>query len=178
MDIRRTILWLLFSCSVLLLWNYWQTYNGRPSIFGTLPAEESVAQDQHSNNAQDSAETSRPDSDASIPQPQQPQERTADAQVPQEEHEQSQSELVHIQTEVFNLTFDTVWAQLIQTDLLCYEARDNKKPAMPLLSRTGDSVYLAQSGIIGADAQEYPNHLMPYRLGRSEEHTSELQSRG
>src|SRR5690625_437695 len=100
MDIRRTILWLIFAFSVLLLWNNWQTYNGRPSIFGTLPAEESVAQDQNSNNAQDSAETSRPDSDASIPQAQQPQERTADAQVPQEEHEQSQSELVHIQTEV------------------------------------------------------------------------------
>src|SRR5699024_11142519 len=35
---------------------------------------------------------------------------------------------------------------------------------MPLLSRTADSTYLAQSGIIGADGQEYPNHLMQYRL--------------
>ncbi|HLS17324.1 MAG TPA: membrane protein insertase YidC [Paenalcaligenes sp.] len=171
MDIRRTILWLIFAFSVLLLWNNWQTYNGRPSIFGTLPAEESVAQDQNSNNAQDSAETSRPDSDASIPQAQQPQERTADAQVPQEEHEQSQSELVHIQTEVFNLTFDTVGAQLIQADLLRYEAPGDKEAAMPLLSRTGDSVYLAQSGIIGADAQEYPNHLMPYRLVSEDNNT-------
>src|SRR5690625_5593498 len=42
---------------------------------------------------------------------------------------------------------------------------------MPLLSRTGDSVYLAQSGIIGADAQEYPNHLMPYRLVSEDNNT-------
>src|SRR5690625_6542441 len=108
MDIRRTILWLIFAFSVLILWNNWLIYNVKPSIFCTLPADESVAQDQNSNNSQDSAETSRPDSDASIPQAQQPQERTADAQVPQEEHEQSQSELVHIQTEVFNLTFDKI----------------------------------------------------------------------
>src|SRR5690625_7501371 len=99
MDIRRTILWLIFAFSVLLLWDNWQTYNGRPSIFGTLPAEESVAQDQNSNNAQDRDETSRPDSNTSIPQEQQPQERTANAQVHQEEHEQSQAEMENLLTE-------------------------------------------------------------------------------
>src|SRR5690625_1233369 len=139
MDIRRTILWLIFAFSVLLLWNNWQTYNGRPSIFGTLPAEESVAQDQNSNNSQDSAETSRPVLAARITKAQQRQERTADAQDIQEEHDQSQSELVHFQIEVFNLTFVTVGSQLIQADMRRYDDPGDKEAAMPLLSRKGDS---------------------------------------
>src|SRR5690625_7182474 len=75
MDIRRTILWLIFAFSVLLLWNNWQTYNGRPSIFGTLPAEESVAQDQNTDSTQGSADSSTQAADASIPRAQQPKEQ-------------------------------------------------------------------------------------------------------
>ena len=33
MDIRRTILWMIFSFSLLLLWNNWQVYQGQPSLF-------------------------------------------------------------------------------------------------------------------------------------------------
>lgn len=34
MDIRRTVLWMIFSFSLLLLWNNWQIHNGKPSLFG------------------------------------------------------------------------------------------------------------------------------------------------
>src|SRR3546814_5270023 len=34
MDIRRTVLWMIFSLSLLLLWNNWQVHNGKPSLFG------------------------------------------------------------------------------------------------------------------------------------------------
>ncbi len=163
MDIRRTILWLIFAFSVLLLWNNWQTYNGRPSIFGTLPAEESVAQDSTSTHAHSGVDTPRQAADASIPSAKQPQLSSA-AQVPQQLSDEPAAELVHVQTEVFNLTFDTIGAQLIQADLTRYEAPGDKDAPMPLLSRTADSVYLAQSGVIGADGYTYPNHLTPYRL--------------
>ncbi|MGB3277021.1 MAG: membrane protein insertase YidC, partial [Castellaniella sp.] len=37
MDIRRTILWMIFSFSLLLLWNNWQVYQGQPSLFSLTP---------------------------------------------------------------------------------------------------------------------------------------------
>lgn len=43
MDIRRTILWMIFSFSLLLLWNNWQEYNGKPSLFATTPVAEEQA---------------------------------------------------------------------------------------------------------------------------------------
>src|SRR5699024_11942769 len=95
MDIRRTILWLIFAFSVLLLWNNWQTYNGRPSIFGTLPAEESVAQDQNTDSTQGSADSSTQAADATIPRTEQPNEPASSAQVPQEGQDKPEADLVN-----------------------------------------------------------------------------------
>ncbi|MBH9579748.1 membrane protein insertase YidC, partial [Inhella sp. 1Y17] len=36
-DIRRTVLWVVFSMSLLLLWDGWQRHNGRPSMFAPTP---------------------------------------------------------------------------------------------------------------------------------------------
>ena len=32
-DIRRTLLWVVFGMSVLLLWDAWQRHTGHPSMF-------------------------------------------------------------------------------------------------------------------------------------------------
>src|SRR3546814_17599874 len=42
MDIRRTVLWMIFSFSLLLLWNNWQVHNGKPSLFGGSPTTQTV----------------------------------------------------------------------------------------------------------------------------------------
>ena len=33
MPIQRTILWVVFSMSLLFLWDNWQKSNGKPSMF-------------------------------------------------------------------------------------------------------------------------------------------------
>ena len=38
MDIRRTILLMIFSFSLLMLWNNWQVHQGNPPLFGAPPA--------------------------------------------------------------------------------------------------------------------------------------------
>src|SRR5262245_12743611 len=38
MDIRRTILWVVFGMSLVFLWDRWQTYNGRPGLLTPPPA--------------------------------------------------------------------------------------------------------------------------------------------
>ncbi|MCS7101876.1 MAG: membrane protein insertase YidC, partial [Burkholderiaceae bacterium] len=40
MEIQRTILWIIFAMSLLLLWDSWQRYQGRPSMLGAPPATE------------------------------------------------------------------------------------------------------------------------------------------
>ena len=32
-DIRRSILWVIFGFSMILLWDKWQLHNGRPATF-------------------------------------------------------------------------------------------------------------------------------------------------
>jgi len=162
MDIRRTILWLIFAFSILLLWNNWQTYQGKPSLFGTLPATEESAQ----TASTPAAVTERP-ADDSIPQIDKPQAQQSS--VPQNENEpapaEAKAEIIQVSTDVFNLSFDTTGAQLIRAELTRYEAPGDNGEPMTLLNRSSDSVYVAQSGIIGSEpGQDFPNHLTPYRL--------------
>ena len=45
-DIRRTILWVIFGFSLVMLWDQWQVYNGRPAtFFPTKPAQTAKAPD-------------------------------------------------------------------------------------------------------------------------------------
>ena len=37
-DIRRTLLWVVFTMSLVLLWDAWNKHNGQPSIFGAARA--------------------------------------------------------------------------------------------------------------------------------------------
>ena len=56
MDIRRTVLWMIFSFSLLLLWNNWQIHNGKPSLFGgPTPAASTADPQAGANNATPSA---------------------------------------------------------------------------------------------------------------------------
>ncbi|MCD9473042.1 hypothetical protein CJF26_21350, partial [Photobacterium phosphoreum] len=85
---------MIFSFSLLLLWNNWQTHNGNPSLFGGS----SVATTQE--------KTTTPPADASIP--------TAvdtgaaiDNTVPGDKQPvASTSEKVKLKTDVFDLPFD------------------------------------------------------------------------
>ena len=36
-DIRRTILWVIFGFSMVLLWDQWQVYNGQKATFSHRP---------------------------------------------------------------------------------------------------------------------------------------------
>ena len=42
-DIRRTLLWVVFSMSLFLIWDAWNKHNGQPSFFGPPPAKVAAA---------------------------------------------------------------------------------------------------------------------------------------
>ncbi|NYT61479.1 membrane protein insertase YidC [Alcaligenaceae bacterium] len=165
MDIRRTILWMIFSFSLLLLWNNWQVYNGKPSLFGPSSTATQTA---------NSAQTPATPADASVPTAAPATPATTAAASPNtvpggNNQPVSQSEKVNIKTDVFDLTFDTMGAQLVKAELLKYAAPGNSELPMVLLDDSPSSVYLAQSGIIGAPAgASYPTHLTPFKLVSSQ----------
>src|SRR4051794_1413828 len=42
-DIRRTLLWVVFSMSLFLIWDAWNKHNGQPSFFSPTPAAKPAA---------------------------------------------------------------------------------------------------------------------------------------
>lgn len=160
MDIRRTVLWMIFSLSLLLLWNNWQTYNGQPSLFGT-PAATSTTTAQTS--ATEPADTSVPVASAgATPAAQEPVPGAAQPAA-------AQSQKVEVTTDVYKLTFDTLGAQLVGAELLKYNAPGTDDQPMVLLDNSPGYVYVAQTGVVGAPAgSSFPTHLTPFSMVSSE----------
>ncbi|MFT4267652.1 MAG: membrane protein insertase YidC, partial [Xenophilus sp.] len=52
-DIRRTILWVIFGFSLVMLWDQWQVYNGRKPTF--LPSRQAQQQQPAAPAGQGSA---------------------------------------------------------------------------------------------------------------------------
>ena len=42
-DMRRTLLWVVFSMSLFLIWDAWNKHNGQPSLFSPAPAKVAAA---------------------------------------------------------------------------------------------------------------------------------------
>ncbi len=163
MDIRRTVLWMIFSFSLLLLWNNWQIHNGKPSLFGG-PAPEAAATQQPKADANGTAASST----ASIPSS--PAAAPAAASVPgAAAPAAAKSEQVVITTDVLRLTFDSNGAQLIRAELLKYPSSSQSDKPTVLMDRSADLVYVAQTGLVGApQGESFPTHQTPFHLVSSE----------
>lgn len=169
MDIRRTILWMIFSLSLLLLWNNWQVHNGKASLFGNTPAATQKADATDKSSA--TAPAGVNNGDASIPAAAQTATSVAaagDTHVPGngQTATAATSEKINIRTDVYDLSFDTQGAQLVKAELLRYKATGSSDDQpMVLLDNSAAHTYLAQTGVVGAPAGEsFPTHLTPFKL--------------
>ncbi|MCV6794654.1 membrane protein insertase YidC [Achromobacter ruhlandii] len=160
MDIRRTVLWMIFSFSLLLLWNNWQIHNGKPSLFGApTPTASTTANGTPAaaNNATPSVPNAPPTTAAAAAAPSAV--PGAAAPVP------TRSEEVVVTTDVLRLTFDTLGAQLVRAELLKYPATGQPDKPTVLLDRTAGLNYVAQTGVVGAaNGQNFPTHQTPFRV--------------
>ena len=155
MDIRRTVLWMIFSFSLLLLWNNWQIHNGKPSLFGAPPA---ASTSEAPAGAANTATPSVPSAPAATAAPASTVPGAA-TPVP------ARSEEVVITTDVLRLTFDTMGAQLVRAELLKYPATGQPDKPTVLLDRSAGLNYVVQTGVVGAPSgQSFPTHQTPFRL--------------
>lgn len=152
-DIRRTILWVIFGFSLVMLWNQWQVYNGKPAIFGSLsntaaPAATAASASAGMPAVPASAGPSGVPAQAGATAP-------AGAMVPVSGAAPSvPREHITVTTDVLRLTFDTEGGSLTRTEFL-NQVADDKTSTFVLLDESAGRTYVAQSGLIGGD---FPTH--------------------
>jgi YidC/Oxa1 family membrane protein insertase len=130
MDTKRLIIFVIFSFSVLMLWDSWQQQQ----------APQTGVEPQHSV-------------DHSVPQAAQPDLPTAPAAARESAGFQLQSERrVQVSTDLYNAVIDTVGGDLRQLELTQHRADGSTEKNFVLLDDGGDPmVYVAQTGLIGHD---------------------------
>ena len=158
MDIRRTILLMIFSFSLLMLWNNWQVHQGNPPLFGAPSA--SVKPKSESADPASSASV------AGVPNaPATPTSPTVATVPGVSATANPASQTVSFKTDVLALTFDLQGAQLVRTDLLAFPSVEDPAKPFTLLERAAGHTYVVQSGLTGAAAGvAFPNHLAPFTL--------------
>jgi YidC/Oxa1 family membrane protein insertase len=142
-DIRRTILWVIFGFSMVLLWDQWQVYNGHKATFFPTPGKPAVSASAPggATGAKDlpqaaTTSTAQPASPGAVP-------GTSAAPA-------VASEKVVVTTDLMRLTFDTQGGSLIGTELL-KEVSDDGKSNLVLLQETAGHTYVAETGLIGGE---------------------------
>jgi YidC/Oxa1 family membrane protein insertase len=167
-DIRRTILWVIFGFSLVMLWDQWQVYNGRKATFFPGPA---VVQPQVAANAAsapDSLPSSVPTASSSVAGADQI-AGTAPAQAAPVAAPATARERVEVQTDVFKLTFDTEGGSLVKAEMLKHADMADRNQNFILFDDSKDRVYLAQSGLIaGAGGPALPTHKSVMTLAPGE----------
>ncbi|MBL0421268.1 membrane protein insertase YidC [Ramlibacter sp. AW1] len=148
-DIRRSILWVIFGFSLVMLWDQWQIHNGRQAtFFGRPPAVAPAA----SNPATPATATGN-----GVPVPA-AKSSNAPAIPPADVEPVAVREKITVQTDVLRLTFDTEGGSLVHAEFLDHAAESGApKTRNPfvLFDESAQRLYVAQSGLIGGD---YPNH--------------------
>lgn len=138
-DIRRTILWVIFGFSMVLLWDQWQVHNGHKATFFPTPAQQAKVVTEAASAVPQAA---------GVPAPVLPQGTAA--AVPAVETRAATKELVQVETDVAKLSFDTEGGTLVRVELLKHE--DEQKPGnhIVLLDDSKDRIYTAQTGLISS----------------------------
>ncbi|MFL6694542.1 MAG: membrane protein insertase YidC, partial [Ramlibacter sp.] len=150
-DIRRTILWVIFGFSMVLLWDKWQIHNGKPATF--FPSASTVTATATPPKAAGSA-TPPGSTSAAANAP----NTVPGAPVTASAAPTVQRERFIVTTDLLRLTFDSQGGSLIQTELLqvaADSASDKTTSTFTLLQENPARVYVAESGLIGGD---FPNH--------------------
>ena len=147
-DIRRTILWVVFGFSMVMLWDQWQLHNGNKATF--FPAA------NPGSKAVSAPASSTPAANTSVAPvlAQAPNAAAAPVQgfVP---------ERIEVETDVLKLQFSTEGGSLMRAELLKH--KDVHKPGsnFVLMDDSQERVYLAQTGLIGATGNAWPTHKTP-----------------
>ena len=157
-DMRRTILWVVFSVSLVLLWDAWNIHNGKPPMFAPRPV--AVAASGALPGASAAVGT------AAVPAAV-PGTATAGAALPPSVPAAAAgaaapllAEKVTITTDVLKATLDSRGGDLVRLELLKYSDAADPLQHVVLFDQSAQRVYLAQTGLVTTQPGiSLPNHL-------------------
>nr|MCU0769105.1 membrane protein insertase YidC [Burkholderiaceae bacterium] len=181
-DMRRTLLWVVFTMSLVLLWDAWNKHTGAPSIFGGTPQPAAVAGSAPPPVAAAGVPVAAAPAGSAVASagPAAPGLPAAPASPPG-------GERITLTTDVVKATFDPVGGTLVRLELLDYKDTvhhawyqpfvelfsSSAKPPPPrnvvLFEQDPKRTYLAQTGVITAQpGVTLPNHLTPMAAAAGE----------
>ncbi|MBT0570325.1 membrane protein insertase YidC [Curvibacter sp. CHRR-16] len=147
-DIRRTILWVVFGFSMVLLWDQWQVYNGHQATFfpRATPAADKAAVPTASAATPTPATTGATGSAV----PATTAAHAATPALPKERFE--------VSTDTLKLTFDTEGGSVVRTEFLKHVDDHDKTRNVVLLEDSAAHVYQAQTGLVQTAGAGLPTH--------------------
>ncbi|MDP5008831.1 MAG: membrane protein insertase YidC, partial [Glaciimonas sp.] len=158
MDIKRTVLWVIFSLSLLFLWDNWQRSNGHPSMF--FPGETSAPASTSAANATPATSTPAAIGAASSSDvPQTANTAAAPASAVPDSAPVAKGEIITITTDVVKADINTVGGELQRLELLHHKDTVDPTKNLVLFDSSASRVYLAETGLIGGP---FPNHKSPF----------------
>jgi YidC/Oxa1 family membrane protein insertase len=155
-DIRRTILWVIFGFSMVLLWDQWQVHNGKQATFFPTPKPAASAPAAAGGTPASTVPGAVPAPSSAVATSSVPGAGTATAAP-----SAAPRERITVETDVMRVTFDSEGGSVVRTEFLQHAAdssADKATRTFVLLDNTPEHMYVAQSGLIGG---EFPNHKSP-----------------
>ena len=153
-DIRRTVLWVVFSASLFLIWNAWNVHNGQPSFFnpGAHPSTVAAPAPAASSSDEPRAGRSR-------------RGRAGCRCTPAASAPPIADEQVTVTTDLVKATFDTRGGEIDRLELLKHVDQFERSRNEVLFDQTPERLYVAQTGLVpAAGGSGLPNHHTVMRL--------------
>ena len=158
-DIRRTILWVIFGFSMVLLWDQWQIFNGQKPTFFPPATTAAIPPAVATTPA-----SSVPAGVAAVPGTTAPVAAAVPSAIPATPSADApaaavKKERIVISNDVLTLSFDTEGGALVGSVFTKYADMNDKSKGFVLLDESNSRVYVAQTGLIGTSgAPSLPTH--------------------
>ena len=151
-DIKRTILWVIFGFSMVLLWDQWQVYNGKKPMF--FPQKELTTATEKSDSDIKVNRTSE------IPKSINELGSNKIDQLNKKEGASSPKQNTYVlKNQNLELTISSEGGSIIKSRFLKQTDPKNNNEPISLLDESKQRIYLAQSGLIGNEGNiAFPNH--------------------
>ena len=148
MDTKRLILFVVFSFSIMMLWDGWQSKD----------APNNVVAETNTNVASPTNDPAVVDE--TIPAPASSQAVSQSNELPTQGFQLETGELIQVKTDLYTAQISTMGGDIRKLTLNKHLADDKESGNFVLMDQAADPMlYVAQSGLIGAGL---PNHKTPF----------------
>ena len=165
-DIRRTLLWVVFSMSLVLLWDSWNKHTGKPSMFAPVPTKPAAAASASPNPGLPvPTPTAAPTAAVPAGVPSGAAAAPTGAPVADSTARIAVAERAVVTTDLVRATLDSKGGDVIRVELLKQSDQVDPAKNVVLLDQSAERLYVAQTGLVPpAGGAGLPNHLTQMTL--------------